>query len=203
MNNPTLIKTVDVITEEITQALVDIFDKKTIDEVTHTDTGTHSVIIGESNAILKYEEDNGRVVMSCKMEDTTGLFEKVVNWVIDSMPETQHFEKVEEWKIISYPTGTLQNFAKDNEDSEVTGIVICALNGDYGGGNLIVDNDIIAMVEGDIVAFNQPHERFYAITPVNTNERLILELWFSPFEDEQQEEIQPTGKVYSKVVLKT
>ena len=60
------------------------------------------------------------------------------------------------------------------------------------------------MEEGDVIQFNNPSQRNYGMPPIMDGERLVLELWYSPFEDEPEEEIQESnGKSYQKVQIKS
>lgn len=193
----------DLVDPTIIEGIIDIFDKQEIEEVVHTDKGIYSTVIGESNSILKYN-DGDREILLCQSTDDSGVFLKVVDWVKEFIHPTEDFDKVDEWRIISYPQGSTQNWSKEDDDSLFTGIAIIELCNDYKGGNLIVDNNTIVMEEGDVIQFNNPSQRHYGMPPVMDGERVVLELWYSPFEDEPEEEIQESsGKVYQKVQIKS
>jgi len=193
----------DIIDPSTIEGIIDIFNREEVEQVTHTDKGVFPVVIGKSNSILKYHDGN-REILICQSNDDSGIFLKVVDWVREFVHSTEDFDKVDEWRIISYPQGSTQNWSKEDDDSVFTGIAIIELCNDYKGGNLIVDNNVIVMEEGDVIQFNNPSQRNYGMPPVMDGERLILELWYSPFEDESEEtETEPNGNIYQKVSLKT
>ena len=193
----------DIIDPSTIEGILDIFDKEEVEQVTHTDKGVFPVVIGKSNSILKYH-DGDREILLCQSSDDSGVFLKVVDWVREFVHPTQDFDKVDEWRIISYPQGSTQNWSKEDDDSVFTGIAIIELCNDYKGGNLIVDNNVIVMEEGDVIQFNNPSQRNYGMPPIMDGERLVLELWYSPFEDKPEEEIQESSsKSYQKVQIKS
>src|SRR6056300_387205 len=140
----------DLIDQTIIEGIISIFDKEETQEVTHTDKGVFPVVIGKSNSILKYD-DGDREIFLCQSTDTSGVFLKVVDWVKEFIHQTEDFDKVDEWRIISYPQGSTQNWSKEDDDSIFTGIAIIELCNDYKGGNLIIDNKTIVMEEGDVI----------------------------------------------------
>ncbi len=193
----------DVIDNETVEGILKIFDKHEVRDVTITEDGISPTQIGADDTIIKFEEMDREILLCKGTEEENTTFLKVVDWVNENVRTTGDFEKVEEWRIISYPQGSFQNFAME-EDEKFTGIVLIELCNDYKGGALIVDNNTITMSEGDIVQFNNPSTRHYGLTPVIDGERIVLELWYSPFEDESEEtETEPNGNIYQKVSLKT
>ena len=94
----------DLVDPTIIEGIIDIFDKQEIEEVVHTDKGIYSTVIGESNSILKYN-DGDREILLCQSTDDSGVFLKVVDWVKEFIHPTEDFDKVDEWRIISYPQG--------------------------------------------------------------------------------------------------
>lgn len=193
----------DVIDNETVEGILKVFDKHEVRDVTITEDGISPTEIGADDSIIKFEEMDREILLCKGTKEENTTFLKVVDWVNENVRPTGDFEKVEEWRIISYPQGSFQNFAME-DDEKFTGIVLIELCNDYKGGALIVDNNTITMSEGDIVQFNNPTKRHYGLTPVIDGERIVLELWYSPFEDEPEEEIQESsGKVYQKVQIKS
>ena len=71
------------------------------------------------------------------------------------------------------------------------------MNGEYGGGNLQVEENVFDIKNGDMVAFNNSTQRFHGVSPIKWGNRFVLAIWFG----REVEEVEPSESDMIKQML--
>lgn len=125
----------------------------------------------------KCRDNHGRLVWTITPADNTD-FLYLCDKALPLSPENPDFEFVSFFQVIEYPIGCFVPMHKDSADEYDTATSLIALDEDYTGGQLIVDDIPFSTKTGDMVSFNYSTETFHGTTPVKTGIRTVLAIWY-------------------------
>jgi len=137
------------------------------------------------NRVETINEFGGKKIL-CTIPKDSPEFGFIVDIIEDWFPPHPDFEKVNFMQIIEYQEESFFPFHKDIADSKDTATALFALNGEYGGGNLQVEENVFNIKNGDMVAFNNSTKRFHGVSPISWGNRFVLAIWFGREEEETE-----------------
>jgi len=150
----------------------------------------------ESPLSWKYSHPDGKDYMN--LIPDSYQFEQAMEIVMDVLPEDVQYSTVNYAQIILYNTDTLFHWHKDIADENDSATVIFTLNDNFEGGVFNLDENTFKLGSGDMIAFNNPTERWHNVTPITEGERFCFAIWFGLQEtNEDEEDEQSNSEVQS------
>lgn len=168
--------------------------------IEHKNTVESKVSVGDGNVITPHKKEllenhvpwkydlNGTKITVIPQD--TNAFNIITEIVDPFLPKNDDYGMITYMTIQEYPQGTFFGTHKDDADSNDSATVVFTLNEEFEGGQFHIKGHTIAQRKGSMVAFNNNTEIFHSVDPILRGTRFALCIWFCPFEELDNEDVQ-------------